>query len=193
MPPPPSSRHRELETLIPPVSQSEEDLIEPIVKRLTALRFIESREEAAAFLLEMALDVVPARVGLIHFFDPGPSEFVVAAAVGDRASALESWSTESHDPLLSDALRDKKLVHVTSTKKNPRVQKGRWAIIQPRNAVVCVPCHRASRRIGAFELVDPHGRTEFARNQLNALTFIAGEFSKFVSEHEPSTAKAAGS
>lgn len=193
MPPAPSSRRRELETLIPPVQKSEDDLIEPLMKRLTALRFIESREEAATFLLDLAIDAVPARVGMIHFYDPGPSEYVVAAAAGERASALESWSSGDDDPLLSEALRQKKLVHITSTEKNPRVQKGRWAIVRPRHAVVCVPCHRAGRRVGAFELVDPHERSDFARNQLNALSFLAGELSKFVAEREQTASRAVGS
>src|SRR5690606_4760371 len=74
-PPPPSSRRREVETMIPPVQKSEEDLIEPLLERLEDLKLIANRSEGARYVLELALTVAPARVGLVHLYEPGTSEF----------------------------------------------------------------------------------------------------------------------
>jgi len=186
MPPPPSTRRRELETLIPPVRKGEEDLIEPLTKKLQGLKFIEDRAEAARFILELALEAAPARSGLLHFYDASSRQFVVEAAGGDKAMALDAWASDETDEMMSDALRKRQLVHITAPRKNPHLNKGRWAILQPKHAVVCVPCARAGKRLGAIELIDPHVREEFARNQLNALTFLATELAQFL-DQKPQT------
>lgn len=166
--------------MIPPVQKSEEDLIEPLLERLEDLKLIANRSEGARYVLELALTVAPARVGLVHLYEPGTSEFCAEAVLGERALALEGWTSEEQDIVLSEALREKRLVHITAPRKNPRVSKGRWAVILPKHALVTVPCQRAGRPFGAIELVDPHERDEFARNQLNALTYLAGEFAKYL-------------
>lgn len=182
--PPPSSARSDSQRQIPPVATKEKtDLLAPFARKFEALRYVEGASEAAEFLLDLALEVIPARAGLVHLHDAENAEFVIAAARGEKAAALESLTTSETDALATDAFAQGRPLQVTRPWNDPRIQKGRWALLPPKRAVVCAPAELMGRKWGFFELVDPKNGTGFSKEQLAALRDLAHKFAEFLATH----------
>ncbi len=179
-PPPPSTRNRELETLIPPVTSLEADLFLPYRRRLQALNYAESDQEGALLLLELIVEAIPCRSGLIHRYDVNNSHFIVDAAVGEKASALDAFETPLSEPIIRATLEQRTPFHQLATAQDARFQKGRFAVVSPGRAVACAAGTHRGRPLGLIELIDPRESVEFTRAELTALADFASVYADFL-------------
>lgn len=164
------------------MGEQEKDLFLPYERRLQALSYAESSQEAATLLLEMLVDAVPCRAGLIHRYDKGSACFVVESAHGDKASALEGFETPPSDPIVRATLAQKTPLHLTPASDKDLFTKGRFALLLPKRAVACASGTRRDQPVGLIELVDPLEGAEFSRAQLTALGDFFSAYAKVVAQ-----------
>jgi signal transduction protein with GAF and PtsI domain len=155
-------------------------LIAGVFERLHELRFIQDLRQGASFVLRLLAEMTQARTGTVHLYDINNGRFLLVDAVGHRAAALIDSTTDESEAIVVEASRTADSVIVLDPENHPDLAKGRWALLEPQRSVVCSAVVRDGRLLGLLELVDPNDGSEFTDDDRNALSYVAGEFARFI-------------
>lgn len=147
------------------------------------LHFVPDSLSAADFVLALALEKLPSRLGLIHFYDIDTREFVLVSAVGVVAEGAAQRRTSERDPLIAAAMSRRKAV-VVNDPESPLLQNGRWheAGVVCRS-LMCVPVELSGRFLGAIELVNPRDGGLFSESDGYAVTYMGEQLAQYLAEH----------
>ncbi len=155
-----------------------DELIADLFEVMHDLHFLRDSVEGADFCLTLALEKIPARVGIVHLYDIDRREFVVTAVRGPgRETALLRRYPES-DPILTAAMRKQRAIVFSDT--NAANDLDRYRAFGGAKSLVVAPVVLAGRFLGALELIDPLDGFPFSENEGYALTYIAEQFAEFV-------------
>lgn len=159
-----------------------DELITALFEEMHDLHFLKDALEGGEFCLSLAMDAIPSKLGLVHFYDVNRRQFVVARSRGTGADTLLLHKVTEGDPALSAAARNKRAV-VWGTEPAPEgvVELARFKTVAPVASVMVAPIMLAGRVLGAIELVNPIEGPPFTDEEGNALSYISEQFSNFIS------------
>ena len=153
-----------------------DELIADLFDAMAELHFQSDAIDAAQFVLGLALEKLPSKVGFVSLFDIDRREYVVVHQVGGRASGVLLCAPQTM-ALASLAMKEKRAVlsDDPQTLNDPRWLAAGVKIRQ----VMCAPVQLRGRYLGLIEMADPYGMP-FGEAECNALTYIANQFAEFL-------------
>jgi hypothetical protein len=157
-----------------------EDLIADLFEAMHELHFLRDAVEGGAFCLALCIDKIPCHAGVVHLYDIDRREFLVTNTRGAVAKQLLLRRTPEADPVLSAATRRRHAIAVTYADESEALAIDRYAAIGGGRRVLVAPVMQAGRYLGALELIDPLDGQPFTETEVNAMTYIAGQFADFV-------------
>ncbi len=138
-------------------------------------------EEVVHFVMDMAMEKVPAESGAILFADVNGQELYFATARGPKAEEVMQFrvpmgiglagfcAREGVSLAVSDAQNDARFYHRISQSLN-----------YPTQSIVCAPIQYEGRVYGCVELMNRAGGSHFSSHEVNALTYIGNQFAIYV-------------
>jgi len=164
-------------------SDGPEDLSD-LQEVLGDLHFLRTASEGASFVAGLAMERMRCSMAFAQLYDADQREFVVLHAVGPNAADAVGFRTQDRDALLSDAKRRSRAIMING--KDPRVRKGRWAILggAPRSILVCSAMHD-EKLFGLLEVAHTAIDAAFRKADENALACMAQAFGAFLAKLGP--------
>jgi hypothetical protein len=157
-----------------------DELITSLFEAMHDLHFMRDSLEGGDFCLALALEKLPSQMGLIHFFDIGRREFIVACTRGAGDRLLTKRYAES-DPVLAAALRKRRAVVWGDASVDGAGRSERFQGVGGAKSLIVAPIMQAGRALGVIEIVNPTDNAPFTEEEGNAVTYIAEQFSEFIS------------
>jgi hypothetical protein len=161
------------EVVIPPVVGRPSETIPALDKKLSALPYLDTPKEQAAFILDLIVEAAPAKSVLLHIIDPRTQTGTVVGAHGAKSSVLFDFVTEAQDPLLTQIRRLRRPVKILSPATDDRSGKGRWAFSPPEKYLIALPVLHGQKLLGFIELADPMNENRLTPAQIEVLVDLA--------------------
>jgi hypothetical protein len=158
-----------------------DELIAELFEEMHDLHFLRDAIEGAAFCLSVALDKLPSRAGLVHFYNVEKRTYFIAAAQGAGADALLLKKEAEGDPVLAPVMRSRR-ASALPTPPNEARGLERYAKIGAGASVVVAPVVLSGRALAAIELVAPIDGEPFNDADAHALAYIGEQYAEFLSQ-----------
>ena len=160
-----------------------DDLITELFEQMHDLHFSANALDAAEFVLTLALDNLPSRVGVVHFYDIDTREFVVVRAKGRGADNLLLCRSSERDGPLSEAMHRRRAVLVQEASDGEWLRTGRYAKLgYPCHSVLCAPVELAGRFLGAIEVANPRDGGAYSEGDGHALTYMGEQLAEYLAQ-----------
>ncbi|MFO0667771.1 MAG: hypothetical protein U0174_27710 [Polyangiaceae bacterium] len=153
-----------------------DELIADLFDEMHGLQFQADAVEAGYFCLDLALSKIPARAGLLHFFDIEKREFVVACTRGAGIEQLLLARHPGADACLNQATRTKQAVVISRVDPIPQ----RFGFTGGLDSAVLAPLWPHGRFVGAIEVINPSDGRPFTVDDANAFTYIAEQLAEYI-------------
>ena len=158
-----------------------EDLLTDMFEAVAELHYLNDALAGANFVLEVSLEKLPSRVGLVSLFDIDKREYVVVRQVGGKTSGLLLRLPERSE-LAKKAMRSGRAVIANGAELVDKID-GRWKEIgAPPKSLICAPVAIGGRYLGLIELADPFDGAVFKEADGHALTYIGKQYAEFLEE-----------
>jgi putative methionine-R-sulfoxide reductase with GAF domain len=161
---------------------SGDELIADLFEAMGELHFFPDALEAADFVLRLAMEMIPSRAALVHFYDINAREFVIASAVGASSPQLLLRRHNEGESLLSAAMRKRRAIVVPSTADSDILGIERFNLLGGAKSVIVSPVMKGGRFLGAIEVLNPNDGLPYTDHEGNALDYIAEQFAEFLAE-----------
>ena len=159
-----------------------DELLTDLFEAISDLHFLSDAIEGADFVLALALEKLPAEIGLVSLFDIDKREYVVVRQTGGMNNAL-LLRVSQRAKLPQKAMRSGRAVVVAETETEPEVLDERWLEIGSTvRSIICAPVEVSGRYLGLIELANPHDGRAFKETDGHALTYIGRQYAEFVAE-----------
>ena len=155
-----------------------DELITQLFESMHDLHFLRDALDGGQFCLALALEMIPVRAAIIHFFDVEKREWIVACTRGKDAGKLLTTRTPETDDLLRAAARHRRAI---VTPNGSHVQAQRYQTIGGARSIIIAPIMQAGRALGAIELINPQDGMPFNEDEGNAMTYIAEQYAEYLS------------
>lgn len=158
-----------------------DELIADLFDAMHALHFLRDAIEGAHYCLSLALEMVPSRAGIAHFFNINKREFIVAATEGGKADSLVLRKHPATDPILAAALKKKSSLVIADATDSEARGLPRFEVVGIATSLIASPILLAGRPLGVFEIANPIDGIPFSEAEGNALAYIATQYAEFIS------------
>jgi hypothetical protein len=167
----------------PVVRLKGDDLIADLFEAMHDLHFAADSLVAAEFVLNLALEKMPSRVALVHFFDIDAREFVVVRAKGRSAENVMGHRTPERDPVIVEAMRKAQAVIVNQAPTEQRLRAERFAKLGYEcRSLIAGPVEQGGRFLGLLELCNPRDGGVYSEGDGHALTYLGEQFAGYLAE-----------
>lgn len=140
-----------------------------------------SMEDAVNFIMEMAMEKVPAESGAILFADVNGRELYFATARGPKADEVMDFRVPMGMGIAGFAAREGVSLAISDAQRDPRFYREiSDALTYPTHSLACAPIQHEGRVYGCLELINRSGGSTFSSNEVNALTYIGKQFAEFI-------------
>ncbi len=157
-----------------------EDLIADLFEAMHELHFVRDALEGGEFCLSLAMEKVPARIGIVHLYDIDRREFVVTSTRGAGAGRLLLRRHPETDPLLISAMHKRRAVVIAEAASSKAAEIQRYLDVGGAQSLIIAPVMQAGRFLGAIELANPLDGQPFTDREGYALSYIAEQFAELV-------------
>ncbi len=153
-----------------------EDLLADLFEKVQEVHSKSSEETALYFLLDLALEKIPAESGSVYRADAGMGDLLFAAVRGPKAEELLKakvkvpagtgivgfCATEGVSVAVSDVEKDDRFYRAISEKLNYETR-----------SVLCAPMMTHGRSFGAIQLLNRNTTPVFSEHEAGMLSYIA--------------------
>ncbi len=153
-----------------------EDMLADVFERVQEVYTKDSQQSALYFLLDLALEKVPAEAGSVYAADAGSGDLSFVAVRGPRAQEILQakivvpagtgivgfCATEGVSLALSDVQKDPRYYAAVSEKVNFETR-----------SVLCSPVISHGRTFGCMQLLNKKGSPVFSEHELGLLHYVA--------------------
>jgi len=139
------------------------------------LNFLRDSIEGADFCLQLALEKLPSRIGLVWLYDIDRREFAIVAALGAAPPGLVGRRLPETENTLSSAMRKRRAILLS-----PADIAEHAGAIGGAQHMLLAPVMQAGRFLGAIEIADPVDGVAFSELDANAITYMAEQYAEFV-------------
>jgi hypothetical protein len=154
-----------------------DELITELFESMHDLHFLRDALDGGQFCLALAMEMIPVRAAIIHFFDVEKREWIVACTRGKDAGKLLTTRTPETDDLLKAAARHRRAI---VTPNGAHAQAQRYQSIGGARSIIIAPIMQAGRALGAMEMINPADGMPFNEDEGNAMTYIAEQYAEYL-------------
>jgi len=138
-------------------------------------------KQAADFILDLAMESVPAESGSVLIADINDDDMYFAAAKGPKASEIMQFRVPMGHSIAGFAAMEGVALAVSDADQDERF----YADISEKlgyatKSLVCSPCQKDGRTYAIVELVNKTGDSSFSADEVNVLNFLAHEFAQYL-------------
>ncbi|MEM1347054.1 MAG: GAF domain-containing protein [Myxococcota bacterium] len=138
-------------------------------------------EEVVNFILDMAMEKVPAESGAVLFADVNGQELYFASARGPKANEIMQFRVPMGIGVAGFCAREGVSLAISDAQRDPRFYaKISQSLSYDTQSVACAPIQLEGRVYGCLELVNRAGGTTFSSNEVNALTYIGNQLAQYI-------------
>lgn len=152
-----------------------------------------TREDAAYFMLDLAIKKIGAEAGSVLYADLSETELSFIAARGPNSEALKKFKVPIGKGIVGFCVDIGVSLAISDVSKDKRwFDKISKSIGFPTRSIICAPIQYEGQTLGAIELINKKGNTAFTMDDLNILNYIAHEtgdaFIRIEGKNQPSKA-----
>ena len=135
-----------------------------------------SREDAANFMLDLALKRVGAEAGSVLYADLSETELSFIATRGPKSEELKKFKVPIGKGIVGFCVDLGVSLAISDVSKDKRwFDKISKSIGFPTKSILCSPIQYEGQTIGAIELINKKGSNSFSVDDLSILNYIAHE------------------
>ncbi len=157
-----------------------DELLGELFESMHELQFVRDPISGGDLCLTIATEAIPSRAGIVHLYDMGRREFVVASTSGEAIKRLTSRRHPESDAMLSRAMRSPEALVIASLADDEMPVAPRYVELGGVRSLVVARATVRGRCFGAIELIDPLDGFPFTTVEGNAIAYIAQQFAEFV-------------
>lgn len=153
-----------------------ESVLTEVFERVQSVNARRSEEDALYFLLDLALEKIPAEAGTIFLADAATGDLRFAAVRGPRAQELlrANLVVPAGAGIVGFCATEGVSVALSDVQKDPRY----WAAVAAKvnyetRSVVCSPMMTDGRTYGCVQLLNKKGTPLFSELEIGLVTYIA--------------------
>lgn len=152
-----------------------------------------TREDAAYFMLDLAMRKIGAEAGSVLYADLSETELSFIAVRGPNSEALKKFKVPIGKGIVGFCVDIGVSLAVSDVSKDKRwFDKISKSIGFPTRSIICAPIQYEGQTLGAIELINKKGDAAFNMDDLNILNYIAHEtgdaFIRIEGRNQPSKA-----
>lgn len=169
-----------------PVAPNVEDMLADVFERVQEIHGKKTVEEALYFVLDLALEKVPADAGSVFRADSGSGDLTFAAARGPAAKELLAskltvpagegiagfCSTEGVSVALSDVQKDPRYYATIANK-----------VDYTTKSIVCSPMMTHGRSFGCIQLLNRKAGSNFAEHEVGLVSYLAHQAALYLNDY----------
>ena len=159
-----------------------ENILEDIFLEIQSIHESDmSMEDAVNFVMDLAMEKVPAESGAVLFADVSGQELYFATARGPKAQEVMDFRVPMGQGLAGFCAHEGVTISISDAQSDPRFFKSiSEALHYPTVSIACAPIEFEGRVYGCIELINRKNGTTFSSNEANALTYIGNQFAQYV-------------
>lgn len=138
-------------------------------------------EDTVNFVMDMAMEKVPADSGAVLFADVNGKELYFATARGPKSHEIMSFRVPMGTGISGFCAKQGVSLAISDAQRDPRFYRRiNEATGYNVNSVVCAPIQHEGRVYGCIELMNRSGGSLFSSHEVNALTYIGKQFAEYI-------------
>ena len=160
-----------------------EDMLAEVFERVQDIYSQATEESAMYFLLDLALEKIPAESGSVYRADAGMGDLSFAAVRGPKAADLlrEKIVVPAGTGIVGFCATEGVSVAVSDVEKDPRFYKTISEKLKySTKSVLCAPMMTHGRTFGCLQLLNKSGNAHFGEYEVGLLSYIAHQAALFL-------------
>jgi hypothetical protein len=160
-----------------------EDLLSEVFERVQEIYTLPSDEAAMYFLLDLALEKIPAESGSVYRADSGMGDLSFTAARGPKASELlkAKLVIPAGTGIAGFCSIEGVSVALSEVEKDPRFYKAiSEKLSYPTRSVLCAPMMTHGRAFGCLQLLNKKNSALFGPHEVGLLSYLAHQGALFL-------------
>jgi GAF domain-containing protein len=162
------------------------EVLAEVFEEMQDLYFTQDQDEAAEFVLNLAMKKIPAEAGSVFLADINTRELYFAAVRGPTSEKLKGQRLMITRGIVGFAARRGAAIAISDVRKDPRfcnefdTDSGFVT-----KSVMCAPVQYEGRSFGAIEILNRKGGDSFTQGEVNVITYIATQLAEFIATSLP--------
>lgn len=168
------------------VNSPQVDALEEVFERVSEISRFTRPEDALYFLLDLALEKIPAEAGSALLADAGTGDVRFAATRGPKADALlkANLVVPAGEGIVGFCAAEGVSLALSDVQKDPR----HYSVVAERvgyevKSALCSPMMDAGRTFGCMQLLNRKGGSAFTEYETGMLAYIAHQAALFLKAH----------
>ncbi len=163
------------------------EILAEVFEEMQDLYITQNQEEAAAFVLDLAMKKITAEAGSVFLADINTRELYFAAVHGPAAEKLKGKRLMITTGIVGFAARRGAAIAISDVTKDPRFcDEFDSSSGFVTKSVVCAPVQYEGRSFGAMEILNRKGGDSFSQGEVNIISYIATQLAEFIATSLPS-------
>ncbi|MBW2262148.1 MAG: GAF domain-containing protein [Deltaproteobacteria bacterium] len=163
------------------------EILAEVFEEMQDLYITQDQEEAADFVLNLAMKKIPAEAGSVFLADINTRELYFAAVHGPTAEKLKGQRLMMTTGLVGFAARRGAAIAISDVTKDPRFcDEFDSSSGFVTKSVVCAPVQYEGRSFGAMEILNRKGGDSFSQGEVNIISYISTQLAEYIATSLPS-------
>jgi GAF domain-containing protein len=163
------------------------EILAEVFEEMQDLYITQDQEEAAKFVLKLAMKKIPAEAGSVFLADINTRELYFAAVAGPAADKLKGQRLMITTGIVGFAARRGAAIAISDVRKDPRFcDEFDSSSGFVTKSVVCAPVQYEGRSFGAMEILNRKGGDSFSQGEVNIISYIATQLAEYIATSLPS-------
>lgn len=162
------------------------EVLAEVFEEMQDLYFTQEQDEAAEFVLNLAMKKIPAEAGSVFLADINTRELYFAAVRGPTSEKLKGQRLMITRGIVGFAARRGAAIAISDVRKDPRFcnefDSDSGFVTK---SVMCAPVQYEGRSFGAIEILNRKGGDSFTQGEVNVITYIATQLAEFIATSLP--------
>jgi putative methionine-R-sulfoxide reductase with GAF domain len=164
-----------------PPSRPIEDIIADLFDKTQEMYGLPNLAAVANFILDLAMQLVPADSGAVFVSDINKSDLFFAAARGPKAKEVLKFRVPMGQGIVGFSAQEGVSVAVSDVHKDPRFYAAiSKALGYETRSILCAPAVKQGRSFGAVELINKNGGSTFAAHESELVSYLAMQFAEYL-------------
>lgn len=170
----------------PPPGPNIEDMLEDVFERVQEIHSKKTVDEALYFVLDLAMEKVPADAGSVFKADAASGDLTFVAARGPKAKELVGGKiiVPAGEGIAGFCATEGVSVAISDVQKDPRY----WAEVAEKvdyetKSVVCSPMMTHGRSFGCIQLINRTGGAHFQEHEVGIVSYLAHQAALYLNNY----------
>lgn len=158
-----------------------EDILGDLIGRVSDIFEHKDKAAAARFVLDLAMEAIPADSGSVLLSETSATELRFVAAKGPKAAEVMKLKLPIGKGIVGFSFQQGVGLAISECSKDERFHAQiSKQLGYPTHSILCAPCQVDGRVLGAIELVNRKGGASFAADEVTVLMFLAHQLAEYL-------------